>query len=146
MTIKTLKDLREVFDRNKNEPVAIARNTTVWHYIVRYVIDLRNAEDYQIIDSNYISLETDMNSECYHGECVENETIQDIVGSEYTGHVKFDGEPGVYVYVLGAKCQGSKTWTDCGYEYDAWQEYDVLSVYRYTDEEAEFLDKENKEQ
>lgn len=127
-------------------------NKTKWDYIVEYIVDIRYPEDPEILDYSYITLIGDMNSDCYFSECVCNARENDILPTEITGHLnlqdtsKMDvSKPGVYRLVFGVKTGGEKVWTDCGYEYDAWEEYDLLSQYMFTEKEAETCFQELRE-
>lgn len=121
-------------------------NKTKWHYIVEFIVDLRCPEDPDILDSKYLTLIGDTNSDCYFSECVDNVTPSDILPTEVSGHLNLQdtseidvSEPGIYRLTFGAKTSGEKYWTDCGYEYDAWEEYELLSQYKFTERENVIL-------
>lgn len=128
-------------DLNEAEP----KNTTTvlnkmkYHYIATYVVDLRDEPyDPEILDYSYIAINGDMDSDMYFSECVSNATVDELIPAMEAG------DPGgmvltagVYRAVFGVITEGSCDWTDCGYEYDAWEEYDLISLYQFTDKEVE---------
>ena len=121
-----------------------SKSTLQWHYIVEYIVDLRVPEDPQILNYVYITLRGDMDSDMYFSECVCNAQPDDFLPTEFTGHLNLSdttnmdvSEPGVYRLTFGVTTQSSKTWTDCGYEYDAWEEYDLIAQYKFTNKEIE---------
>lgn len=129
-----------------------ATNKTKWHYIVEFIVDLRYPEDPDILDSSYLTMIGDMNSAFYFSECVDNVSPSDILPTEVTGHLNLQdtsemdvSQPGVYRLTFGAKTFGEKYWTDCGYEYDAWETYELLAHYKFTEREATILFMELRE-
>lgn len=120
-------------------------NKTKWDYIVEYIVDIRYPEDPDILTYSYITLVGGMDSDCYFSECVGNATKSDILPTKITGHLNLEdtskmdvSTPGVYRLVFGVKTGGEKYWTDCGYEYDAWEEYELIAQYMLTEKETEY--------
>ena len=113
--------------------------TMKYHYIAEYVIDLRDDPyDPEILDFSYIAIDGDMDADSYYSECVSGAMLDDLIPAMEAG------DPGgmvltsgVYRVVLGVNIGSSCDWTDCGYEYDAWEEYDLISLYMFSDKETE---------
>ena len=141
MTDRSIKecfaDLQIDQEEPKNE--AVVSNTMKYHYIAQYVIDVRNDPyDPEILDFSYIAISGDMDADMYYSECVSNAMVDDLIPAMESGDP--GGMvllPGVYRAAFGVNVCGDKSWTDCGYEYDAWEEYDLISLYRFSDRETE---------
>ena len=117
-------------------------NKTTWEYILQVIIDMREPEDIFIVDRHYICLVGDMNVESYFDECVANVEPRNLLDILITGHIDKDklSPPGIYRMVFGGNTGSDQTWTDCGYEYDAWEEYDLISSYKYPKEDEEYIE------
>ena len=133
----TLDKLAESFGKEiKAKEKEPERETIIvkWHYVAEYIVDLLD-NDPEILNSSYVTVSGSMDSECYYSECVSNANIEDFIDpKEYS--------PGVYRFVFGVRALGDSYWTDCGMEYDAWEEYDLFSMYKYTDEEVKICFKQ----
>lgn len=106
-----------------------------YHYIATYILDACNLDDIEILHSEFITIQGDMDADLYYSECVLNETVDELWAVVHRPH--WTTPPGIYRIVFGATCDGDKCWTDCGYEYDAWQNYTMLSKYRLTEKEIQ---------
>jgi len=121
---------------NPKEP-ATTINNSPYDYIAEYIVDLRHPEDPQILNDKYITICGNLDSEMYFDECVTEASITDILPISSIKEVGEKYLPGVYRITLGVKCESSKYWTDCGYEYDAWEAYELLGQYMLTEEEVD---------
>jgi len=92
---------------------------STFNYLVSYEIDIN---DKLILSHTLISINGDLSAECYYAECANNTVFSDIQD------LIEDYEIGIYRILLGANCIGEKYLTDLGYEYDAWQEYEILFI------------------
>lgn len=108
-----------------------------WDYIVCFVVDLRHKHDFHITTRKYISLTGQMDNDFYFSERVADANLTDFLDTKVTNVVV--DSPGVYRLVYGVSAKGSKYWTDCGWEYDAWEEYELLARYQYTEQEIAYL-------
>ena len=120
----------------EEEPANLAWTKSPFNYIAQYVIDMRNLDDPEILDYSYIPISGDMDADMYYSECVQNALVDEFTQREMV-KPGWKIEPGVYRVVFGVNCCSDKYWTDCGYEYDAWEEYDMISKYKFTDKEVE---------
>lgn len=114
-------------------------NSTNWDYVATYLVDLRYPEDQTIIDYSYQPLDGGLDSDCYFSECVANANINDILLKDVVGG-ELNLKPGMYRLVFGVKVHGSVYDSPNGTEYDAWEVYELISQYRFTDKEANFHD------
>jgi len=105
-------------------------------YIVSYVIEYFSDEDKHIVNHQHIPFFCDNDNAMYYSECVKNADVDAIW--EVVKENASDIEAGIYNVILFAKCQGSETWTDCGYEYDAWEDYSLISLYRLRDDDIKY--------
>ncbi len=120
-----------------------------WDYVAQFIVWIRDPEEYpeeservEILDSQHIPVRGTLDSECYYSECISNAQPSDILETDYTGKYQIDFEqmpPGFYRMVFGVVCKSDKQWTDCGYEYDAWEEYEKISQYKYDEKEEKFM-------
>jgi len=135
--VKELTDLSKLL-----EPVTIPLdsnvNETKWNYIASFIVDLRHEPDYGIIDHNYITLDAGMDNECYFSECMGNAELGHFLNTKITGKLDIDMEPGVYRLVYGVNAKGEQYDTQDGVEYDSWEEYELLSTYKYNEKEEPF--------
>lgn len=139
MAIKFNPDLfKSITEDTKKQGVTV--NKTKWDYIVEYTIDLRRQDDNEILERKYVILNGDMDSECYFSECVDNASMDDFLPKSNFA----TEEPGIYRLVYGVVAKGQKIWTAYGYDYDAWEEYEFLSQYKFTDKEVDICFSENK--
>lgn len=147
MKIETLGDLSNLLKEPEPKPKAEVADNIPWHYLVEYVLEVFSKDEYpeecervEVYDHSYITIRGDYDSDMYYSECVCNADPHDYLPTAFTGHFELDEwESGVYRMVYGVKCGGEKYWTDCGYEYDAWEDYDLISKYHCTDKEAAFV-------
>ena len=132
-------DLSKLKEGLKVDPDVTKEVTnTTWDYIASFIVDLRNEYDYEILDRSYITVRGTMDSECYFSECLHNAELTSFLNTEFTGKLNIDMEPGVYRLVYGVNAKGDSYWTDCGMEYDAWEEYELLNSYKYTEKEEQY--------
>ncbi len=108
---------------------------TQYHYIATYIIDAHNLADIEILSHSFMTVRGDMDTDMYYSECAGNETIDELWAVVRTPH--WDPPPGMYRIVVGAECDGTEGWTDCGHEYDAWQNYTLMSKYQLTENEIQ---------
>jgi len=143
--IESLQDLLTKPEPKKNTDVKGPTWPFNWHYMVEFVVDLREREDGgdpEILKREYITLVGDMDSDAYFSECVWNALPSDFLPTHGRG-INFETdefdirEPAVYRFTFGVRTQGEKYWTDCGYEYDSWEEYTLINFYKFTEEEVE---------
>ena len=121
-----------------------------WDYIAMFVFEISDPKEFpeeservEIFERQMIPVSGTMDSECYYSECLDRAEASDILDpffreGQRPPEIDLDKlPPGVYRMVFGVNTRGDKYWTDCGYEYDAWEEYHLISQYKYTDKEAE---------
>ena len=106
----------------------ISFNATQWNYIVSYCVDTSVPD---ILDVKPVSISANMDTDLYFHECATNADMDSFMDDD---RLK-DLEPGMYQLTFGVVAKGDSYWTDCGYEYDAWEEYELIGMYKYTLEE-----------
>ena len=116
------------------------RMKTNTHFIAQYIVDMTNIDDVEIINNDLcVTLVGGLNNECYFQECASNADINTILGCDYAGKPTHNMKPGIYRITVGGICDGSEYDTVWGREYDSWEEYEILSVYKYTDDEQMYV-------
>ena len=111
-----------------------------YDYIASFIVDLRHQPDDEILDRQYVAVNGTFDSSHYYSECVSNTDLEHFIQNR-------DEIPdGVYQMAFQVTCKGEKYWTDCGYEYDAWEEYEMISCVELTEDEYMFLLKERHDE
>ncbi len=108
---------------------------TPYDYIATYIVDARNLDDMEILHCEFITVRGDMDAELYYSECVQNAPVDELWTCALKPH--WNPPPGMYRIVVGVECDGSEYHTDCGTEYDAWENYTMLSKYQLTEKEIQ---------
>ena len=104
-----------------------------YDFLLSIIVDMQNHEP-ELLDYQVMPVNAGLDNECYYDECASNADLQDFLPNEFEKR-----EDGVYRLLLGVVTKGTKYWTDCGYEYDAWEEYEIITDFKYTDHHAEFM-------
>ena len=118
-------------------------NITKWDYVYNAILEIRDDEEgrkeVEIFSSSYLPLNGGLNSDCYYSECVADAEPSDFLFINGIGKLETTLEPGIYRFTCGVKTDGGYSWTDIGYEYDAWETYEILAYYKFTDEEVPYI-------
>lgn len=123
-----------------------------YDFLVNYHVDARHSFDVEVFDIETFPLRGTIDGRMYFYEVASEASIVDWMpdtkrvehdpdNGKFSYMTEYTGEPGIFIYMLGVRTFGSSYETSWGTEYDAWEEYDVLSVTPYSEKETARYDR-----